>query len=141
MSPVSRTEVEARSYELDAYGHLNNAVFVSWLEHGRSVYLRERGMSWQSLPGDFGVRVVVVHQAISYKAEVRQDDRLVVESAIPRFGNTSFPFEQRILYEDGRVAAEGEVVMVCIDEAGEPVPVPDGLRERLAVSLPDRTSP
>jgi YbgC/YbaW family acyl-CoA thioester hydrolase len=132
VSPVSRTEVEARSYELDPYGHLNNAVFVSWLEHGRSVYLRERGMSWQSLPEEFGVRVVVVHQSISYKTEVRQDDRLIVESRIRRWGRTSFPFAQRIVFEDGRLAAEGEVVMVCIDGEGRAVPVPEGLRERLA---------
>jgi len=134
VSPVSRTDVEARSYELDAYSHLNNAVFVSWFEHGRSVYLRERGMGWQSLPEEFGVRVVVVHQAITYKAEIRQDDRLVIESEIPRFGNTSFPFTQRILYPDGRVAAEAEVVMVSIDLDGKPVPVPEALRERLSTS-------
>jgi YbgC/YbaW family acyl-CoA thioester hydrolase len=132
VSKLSRVEVEARSYELDPYGHLNNAVFVSWLEHGRSAYLRERGMSWQSLPDDFGVRVVVVHQSVSYKVEVRQDDRLLIESEVTRFGNTSFPFAQRILFPDGRVAAEAEVTMVSVDLEGKPIPVPEGLRTRLA---------
>lgn len=131
MSGVSRTEVEARSYELDPYGHLNNAVYISWLEHGRSVHLRERGMTWQSLPEQFGVRLVVVHSAVSYKREVRQDDRLRIESEIPRFGNTSFPFVQRILFPDGSVAALAEVVMVSVDLEGRSVPVPQALRDRL----------
>ncbi len=132
MSVVSRTEVEARSYELDPYGHVNNAVFVSWLEHGRSVYLRERGMTWQSLPEEFGVRVVVVHQAISYRLEIRQDDRLEVRSRIESFGNTSFPFHQMIVCPDGTVAAEGKVVMVSVTLDGKPVPVPPALRDRLS---------
>ena len=85
-----------------------------------------------ALENQFGVRLVVVHSAVSYKREVRQDDRLIIESEIPRFGNTSFPFVQRILFPDGSVAAQAEVVMVSVDLEGKSVAVPDALRDRLA---------
>ena len=124
-------EVEARSYELDPYGHLNNAVYVSWLEHGRSAYLRERGMSWISLPAEFGARVVVVRQDISYEAEIRLDDRLRISSRVSRFGRSSFTFAQQILFPDGRVAARSEAVMVCVGDDGTAVTVPEALRDRL----------
>ena len=131
MSEPARVEVSARSYELDPYGHLNNAVYVNWLEHGRSAYLRERGLSWIKLPGEFGVRVVVVRQDVSYRAEIHLDDRLVVESRVARFGTTSFAFAQEIRFPDGREAARAEVTMVSVDDDGRPVPVPEALRERL----------
>jgi acyl-CoA thioesterase FadM len=44
----------------------------------------------------------------------------------------SFPFAQRILFPDGRMAAEAKVTMVTVDLQGRPVPVPDALRDRLA---------
>jgi acyl-CoA thioester hydrolase len=129
--PRTPVTVEARSYELDPYGHLNNAVFVNWLEHGRSAFLRERGSDWSSLPGEFGVRVVVVRQDVSYRGEVRLHDRLVITSGIDRWGSSSFVFSQEIAFEDGRLAAVAEVTMVAVGDAGA-VPVPEALRERLS---------
>jgi acyl-CoA thioester hydrolase len=131
MAEPTTVEVEARSYELDPYGHLNNAVIVNWLEHGRSAYLRERGLSWMTLPEEYGLRVVVVRQDISYKAEVHLDDRLTIESRVARFGNTSFVFAQEIRFGDGRAAASAEITMVSVDDDGRPVRVPDPLRDRL----------
>ena len=133
MSEPDRIEIEARSYELDPYGHVNHAVFVNWLEHGRLCYLRERGMTWDSLPDQFGVRIVIVRLALDYRAEVKLGDRLVVESAISRFGRSSFTFAQRIRFADGRPAADAEAVMVVTGE-GAAHPVPEALRERLSGS-------
>jgi YbgC/YbaW family acyl-CoA thioester hydrolase len=127
----SRVAVEARSYELDPYGHVNNSVFVNWLEHGRLCWLRDRGMTYTSIPETFGVHVVVVSLRLDYRAEVGLGDRLVVASDVVRLGNSSFAFAQRIEFDDGRVAAEGEVVMVCTRD-GRSSPIPAELRVRLA---------
>lgn len=131
MTKPGVVEVEARSYELDPYGHLNNAVHVNWLEHGRLCYLRDRGHSYTSVPETFGVHVVVVRQDLQYKAQVRLGDRLSVTSRIARIGRTSFTFAQEIAFPDGRLAASGEVTMVCVGPDGEPAPVPEGLRSLL----------
>jgi len=135
MSEPDRIEVEARSYELDPYGHVNNAVFVNWLEHGRLCYLRERGMTWASLPDQFGVRALIVRMEIDWRAEVNLGDRLTIESGITKFGNRSFTFGQRILFPDDRIAAEAVAVMVVTGPDGGSTPIPDGLRERLSTRL------
>lgn len=132
MGAPSVVEVEARSYELDPYGHLNNAVYVNWLEHGRLVFLRDRGETYTSIPERHGVRVVVVHQDLRYRAPVHLGDRLRVTTRLARLGSTSFAFEQRIAFEDGRVAAEAVVTMVCVDAQGGKTPPPPALRTLLA---------
>jgi YbgC/YbaW family acyl-CoA thioester hydrolase len=131
VSRPSILDVEARSYELDPYGHLNNAVYVNWLEHGRLCYLRDRGHTYTSVPETFGVFVVVVRQDLRYRAQVRLGDRLRVTSRITRLGRTSFTFSQEIAFPDGRSAAEGEVTMVCVGPDGASTPIPAGLRSLL----------
>ena len=123
--------VEARSYELDPYGHLNNAVYVNWLEHGRLSYLRDRGENYTSIPEKYGVHVVVVRQEIDYRVQVQLGDRLLVTSSIEHFGSSSFRFGQSIAFEDGRVAADAKVTMVCTGRDGRPVAMPDELRRLL----------
>jgi len=131
LSKPSVVEVEARSYELDPYGHLNNAVYVNWLEHGRLCYLRDRGHTYTSVPETFGVHVVVVRQDLQYKAQVRLGDRLLVTSRVVRLGRTSFTFFQEITYPGGAVAATGEVTMVSVGPDGAAMPIPAGLRSLL----------
>ena len=130
MTP-SVTDVEARSYELDPYGHLNNAVYVNWLEHGRLCFLRDHGESYMSVPEKYGVWIVVVRQEVDYRAQVGLGDRLRLASEIERFGGSSFRFRQTITFEDGRPAAEARVTMVCIDADGAATPMPEELRRAL----------
>jgi YbgC/YbaW family acyl-CoA thioester hydrolase len=127
----SVVEVEARSYELDPYGHLNNAVYVAWLEHGRLCFLRDRGHTYTSVPETFGVRVVVVRTDLSYRAQVRLGDRLFVTTRLARIGRTSFAFAQEIAFADGRRAASGEVTMVAVGPDGAATPLPPGFRSLL----------
>lgn len=126
----SRVAVEARSYEMDPYGHMNNAVHVQWLEHGRLCWLRDRGMTYMSIPETFGVHIVVVSIRVDYRAEVVLGDRLTIVTDVVRAGSSSFVFAQRIEFEDGRVAASGEVTMVCTRER-RAAPMPAALRARL----------
>lgn len=132
MTVPARYDVEARSYELDPYGHLNNAVYVNWLEQGRLCFLRARGHTYDSVPEEFGVHVVVVQQDIGYKTQVRLGDRLTVSSDVIRLGRSSFTFEQTIDFPDGTRACEAAVTMVCIGGGGKPEPIPPPLREILA---------
>ena len=120
-------QVEARSYELDPYGHLNNSVYVNWLEHGRLCFLRDRGESYMSVPEKFGVHIVVVRQEIDYRIQVQLGACLEVATRIERIGGSSFRFHQEIRFPDGQVAAEGKVTMVCVAD-GAAVPMPDDLR-------------
>ncbi|MBW2282862.1 MAG: acyl-CoA thioesterase [Deltaproteobacteria bacterium] len=131
MTTPSRIGIEARSYELDAYAHVNQAVYAQWLEQGRLVFLRKRGMTYDSIPRDYGVHVVVVHQALDYRRQVRLGDRVFVTSEIAHFGKSSFRFEHRIEYPDGQLAVKAVVVMVCVGDGARPIAIPDELRAKL----------
>lgn len=123
-------QVVARSYELDPYGHVNHAVYVNWLEHGRSAWLAARGTSFQKIPGEFGVHVLIVRLAVDFRAEIRQDDRMVVSTRLERVGSSSFTFAQRIDHAGGPVAAEAAAVMVAARD-GRAVPIPPAFRTLL----------
>lgn len=132
-SPISTIEVEARSYELDSYGHLNQAVSVQWFEHGRLVYLRERGMTYASVPEDFGVHVMVLRQDITYRAQVLLGDRFHMRSRIARIGRTSFTWEHTLDPVDGGdPAIVATVTMVCVGPDEAAAPMPEAMRAKLS---------
>ena len=60
MAYVSSYEVEVRSYELDVYNHVNNAVYLNWLEHGRSKLLQDKGFDYLSIMDAWGVQFMTV---------------------------------------------------------------------------------
>ena len=130
MTAASVSRFEARSYEIDPYGHLNNAVFVNWFEQGRFAYLRDRGLTYMSIPERFGVRIVVVQQDVTYRAEVKLGDVLDLTTSIARFGTSSFTFEHTLAFVGGAVAGLGKVTMVCTRD-GRPTPMPEAMRAAL----------
>jgi len=131
---VSTYEIEARSYELDAYGHLNQAVSVQWFEHGRLAYLAERGMTYTSIPADFGVHVMVLRQDVTYRAQILLGDRFLMTSRIARVGRTSFTWEQALVpVAGGDPAVTATVTMVCVGPDDRAAPMPDALRAALGV--------
>ncbi|MEE8106441.1 MAG: thioesterase family protein [Planctomycetota bacterium] len=128
---VNTLRVEARSYEIDPYGHLNNAVYANWLEHARLCFLSARGLTYLNIPERYGVWIVVVRTEINYRAQVRLGDRLDVRTSLAAFGNSSFRFAQVIDFENGPCAADAEVTMVCIDKEGNSAQMPQVLRAAL----------
>jgi len=128
--------MEARSYELDSYGHLNQAVSVQWFEHGRLAHLRERGMTYTSIPEEYGVHVMVLRQDVTYRRQILLGDRFRMTSSVVRLGKTSFTWRHALLPLDdphSGPAVEAAVTMVAVGPDGRAAPLPDGLRGRLAV--------
>ncbi len=133
MSGASVLRVEARSYEIDAYGHLNQAVSLQWFEHGRLVYLRERGLTYDSIPEDHGVHIMVIHQDVTYHVQIRSGDEFDVTSRIARFGRSSFTWEHELLpVGGGEHATTGRVTMVCVGPDGKSTPLPEAVRTAMA---------
>jgi YbgC/YbaW family acyl-CoA thioester hydrolase len=130
MARESRTEFEVRSYELDAYRHVNHAVVASWFEQARLCWLRDRGLTYESVPESHGVHVVVVRQDVTYKRQLRLGERLVATTRVVRVGTSSFTFDHVLALADGgAVAATATVTMVCVGPDGSSTPVPHALRE------------
>ena len=133
MAPVFEHQVSVRWRDTDALGHVNNAVYLTYLEEARDAF-------YLSALGD--PIYVLVRLEIDFRAEIRPADRTVrVEITVERVGTTSLTTRETLRTANGEVAAEARVITVRWDQdARVAVPFSDEQRARLAecAALPDR---
>ena len=103
--------MEIRWRDMDAYGHVNNAVYLNYLEEVRDEWL-ERALGPESDTWDF----VLARVAIDYRRELRQDDDQVVLSCrLHAIGKSSLRTKEEIRTAAGELSAEAEAVLVARD--------------------------
>ncbi|QNP63855.1 acyl-CoA thioesterase [Streptomyces genisteinicus] len=98
-------DVTVRGYELDTQGHLNQAVYLQYAEHARWELLRAAGLSQEKLLAS-GVGPVALEVTVKYARELRGGDRVRISCRFVYGEGKTFRVEQRIVKEDGTVAAE-----------------------------------
>jgi 3-oxoadipate enol-lactonase len=117
-------ELTVYPQDCDAFGHLNHAAVLAVLERAR----------WESLargPGmDLfhrnGVAPVVRKAVVEYRAPAFPSDVLRVEMAVVHRGTTSWTIRHTAKrVADGVLVAEADIVLVCLDRAGRPTPLPE----------------
>lgn len=114
-----------RGYELDAFHHVNNAVYVQYFEHARWMALKDLGPQW--LQGQ-GLTMVVRKLTVEYDAPATVFDELVVRLWVERIGTSSVTFGQDLLRGE-KTLARAQVVAVCLGTDGRPHPVPEQWKE------------
>ena len=77
-----------RSYELDAYGHVNHAVFLNYFENARVEYLAQKNMSFRSLMEE-GCIFIIVRAEVDYIKPLIESERIDIVGGFPW---SSFPF-------------------------------------------------
>lgn len=131
--PIIMT-LELRYSDLDPYGHVNNAVYLEFLEGIRLAYwcaLASLAGFAKLESGDVpGARYVIAETTIRYKAPIFLDDTLHGAARITTIGNRSYTmdFELRIgeSFENGTLAADGSAAHVFFDPTKNAVqPRPD----------------
>jgi acyl-CoA thioester hydrolase len=125
---VHEKEIEIRWRDLDAYGHVNHAVFATYLEEVRDEWL-ERALGRDGDLWDY----VVARVAIDYRRELRlEDDRVRARCGLDSLGTSSVRTREAVVVGDGQVAAEAEAVLVARDpETQRPRPLTEAERARL----------
>jgi acyl-CoA thioester hydrolase len=126
VSAVFEHPVSLRWRDVDALGHVNHAVFLTYLEEGRDAFYA------QALGPD--AQYVVVRVEIDLRAEVRYADRqLRVRVEVERVGTTSLTTRETVLTAGGQPVAEARVVTVLWDaDARKPLAFAAGERVLLA---------
>jgi YbgC/YbaW family acyl-CoA thioester hydrolase len=103
--------VEIRWSDVDAYQHVNNAVYATYLEECRDEWV-ERALGDA---GD-GWDLVLARVAIDFRRELRlEDEEVVVSCTLERIGNSSLTLREQVRTRDGELAAEAEAVLVARD--------------------------
>jgi acyl-CoA thioester hydrolase len=121
--------VDVRWRDTDALGHVNHAVFLTYLEEGRDAFYA------QVLGSE--PHYVVVRIEVDLREEVFRDDRhLTVQIAVERLGTTSLTTRETIINAAGEVAADARVVTVRWDQdLRKPIPFSESERQRLAAAI------
>jgi acyl-CoA thioester hydrolase len=121
--------IEIRWRDLDAYNHVNNAVYLTYLEEARDEWLEAAlgrdGASWG---------YVLARVAIDFRSELRQQhDEVIATCALARLGTSSVTTREELRLLDGELAAEAEAVLVAVHpDSREARPLSDDERAALA---------
>jgi len=117
--------------DMDAFGHVNNVVYIRWLESARIDLLA----SWPSdvtMDGK-GIGPILASIKCDYKQQLHHPDTVHIGSRAGRMGRSSVDIEHAVYSErSGKIAATGISVMVVFDyAANRPVRIPDNLLQQI----------
>jgi acyl-CoA thioester hydrolase len=114
--------------DLDVFGHVNNAVYLTYLENARIAYLREV----LGLDSVDDLLVIVANVNIDFRSRASLGETLEVGARTSRIGTKSFDLDHEIRGPDGRLVAAAATTLVTFDYRGDAtMPVPDLWRERI----------
>ena len=125
--------IGVRWRDLDAFNHVNNSNYLTYLEEARLQWLSHVPGPWfdeQSMP-------VLAASELNYRLPIEWPAQLHVELSCERLGNSSMTVGHRIVDAERpeRLYSDGHVVMVWMNPAtGKPVPLPQAIRDAVAAA-------
>ena len=120
----------ARFRDLDPMGHVNNAVYLTWLENARIEYFRRLGAF--DHPDTSGMAMILARAEVDFREAVGFGADVEIGVRTSRLGTKSFDLEYEVRC-DGRVIAEAKTVLVAFDYVNKrSKEIPDEWRQRLA---------
>ena len=122
-----RMPMPVRWRDLDAFSHVNNSTFLTYIEEAR--------LQWfQSLPAPWmtdAVAPLLAATHVNYRRPIEWPCDIEIELFVERLGNTSLTVGHRIRDRgaDAALYSDGHSVLVWVDRAtGKPGPLPDVIR-------------
>ncbi|MGZ8576288.1 MAG: acyl-CoA thioesterase [Actinomycetota bacterium] len=114
---MHEVRIRIRWRDMDNYGHVNNAVYLNYLEECRDRLVEDL------FGADEAWDFVLAHVGIDYRSQLTQaDGEVIVRCEVAGYGRSSIRTAERIERSDGTLAAEAEAVIVPR--------APDGPRSR-----------
>ena len=114
--------------DLDVFGHVNNAVHLTYIENARIAYAQDV-LGIDSLDG---LLLIVASVKIDFRSRANLGETLEVGARASRVGTKSFDLDHEVRGPDGRLVAEAQTTLVAFDYGNDrTMPVPDEWRERI----------
>ncbi|HVB38024.1 MAG TPA: thioesterase family protein [Vicinamibacterales bacterium] len=122
-------QVEVRFRDCDPMGHVNHAVYLTYLEQARFAYWRQLT---RSRPGP-GAGIIIARAECDFRASILMGETIDVRLWVSAIGRSSFTLDYEVLrLDDSKVVATARTVIVAYDyQANRPVPIPDDMRALL----------
>ena len=127
-APLFVASIGVRWRDLDAFNHVNNSNYLTYLEEARLQWLKHVPGPWfdeQSMP-------VLAASDVNYRLPIEWPAQLHVELSCLRLGNSSMTVGHRIVDAEfpEKLYSDGHVVMVWMNpHTGKPVPLPQAIRD------------
>ena len=125
-----RTLVPIRFSDIDAYGHANNAVYLTYFEVARSHYWKEV-VKWDWNNNG----IILARSEVNYLKPIMRHDEIACYVRTTRIGNSSFDVMHVLVRETPNgeeICTTGKTVCVCYDySANKSVPIPRNERNRM----------
>jgi acyl-CoA thioester hydrolase len=124
------TPIEIRFRDLDAFGHVNNAVYFTYMEMTRVAYFKRVGLLQAEFPSPF---FIIAEATCQFKAPIRLTTDLSIKVRVGRLGNSSFDMDYEFVdTASEQTLATGRTVQVMFDYAQRrSVPIPEQWRATL----------
>jgi acyl-CoA thioester hydrolase len=114
--------------DLDAFGHVNNGVYLTYIENARIGYARDV-LGIERLEG---LLMIVASVKIDFRSRANLGETLEIGARTTKVGTKSFDLEHEIRSQNGRLVAEAETTLVAFDyETDRTMPIPPDWRERI----------
>ena len=133
MKPLYVASIGVRWRDLDAFNHVNNSNYLTYLEEARLQWLSHVPGPWFD---DHAMPVMAASQ-VNYRRPIAWPAQLRVQLFCERVGNSSMIIAHRVIDAEhsDQLYCDGHVVMVWMDPAsGKPVPLPQAIRRAAAAS-------
>jgi YbgC/YbaW family acyl-CoA thioester hydrolase len=126
--------LKVRSYDLDSYGHVNNAVYLNYLEEARCDYLEQLGLSFSNFH-EWKTFAIVVSAEIVYKSPAKFNDVLDIRGAFSDIKRSSFTINYELINETAaKLCAVAKMCFAFVDANGKVIAMPIPFREKMKAS-------
>jgi acyl-CoA thioester hydrolase len=126
--------ISVRWRDLDAFNHVNNSSYLTFLEEARLQWLKRIPGPWMT---DNAMPVMAASE-LNYRRPIEWPAQLRIQLLCARAGNSSMTIAHRIVdaANDELLYCDGHVVMVWMDPAsGKSVPLPQAVRDACTITL------
>jgi acyl-CoA thioester hydrolase len=114
--------------DLDFFGHVNNAVYLTYIENARLGYMRDV-LAIDNLED---LLVIVAKVNIDFRTRASLGETLEIGARVSQIGTKSFDMQHEVHGPDGRLVAAASTTLVTFDYRGDStMPVPELWRERI----------
>ncbi len=118
-----KTSIPVRFADIDAFGHVNNAIYLTYFEIARSMYWKEIiQWDWDNM------RIIIAKAEIDFLKPIKLNDEIMAYVRTSRIGNSSFDVEYALIkIKNGNeeVCTQGKTVCISFNYTlNQAAPIP-----------------
>jgi acyl-CoA thioester hydrolase len=125
--------LRVRTYECDAYGHVNNAVYLNYLEFARDHWLQDHGLDYQALVAA-GTGIFVAEAKLVYQSPALPGEELTITTVPEDSGAAWVVLRQGLRGPGDRSVLEGHMKLVWVGPTGRPTRIPAEWKAKLVTA-------